>query len=192
MSAYLETLIWTMLFVIFIELLFPESNIKKYLKLILGLVMVYAITSPMLNLFPEVKNGNVFTHSIVSYQEEADGAAETFSETGEPQHKLLSIYEKQTTKQIKQILERNIPEIMVQDIIIKTDEKQVDFCIEKVIVTAKIKPKKDDTDFLFSIGIGNKATSLVLHPELLESRVQETLFNFYRWKPTTIEVHVAS
>lgn len=48
MKTYVGTLIWTMLFVIVIEMIFPQSQLRKYLKLVLGFMVVYAILFPLL------------------------------------------------------------------------------------------------------------------------------------------------
>ena len=50
MKQYLMMIIWTMLFVIVVEMIFPSSDLKKYLKIVLGFVMVYMIASPMIKL----------------------------------------------------------------------------------------------------------------------------------------------
>ena len=47
MKDYMQILIWTMLFIILVEMIFPASEFKKYLKLLLGFIIIYTIFTPI-------------------------------------------------------------------------------------------------------------------------------------------------
>ena len=66
MSSYLQYLIWMMLFVIVIEMIFPNSSYRKYIKLVLGCILVYTLLRPIVSF---VKVGGVtYDDYVKKYQ----------------------------------------------------------------------------------------------------------------------------
>ena len=50
-SAYIKNIAVFTLFVAFAELLMPENNFKKYLSIVMGLLLLTAVLKPMLLIF---------------------------------------------------------------------------------------------------------------------------------------------
>lgn len=93
----------------------PESNFRKYLELVLGLLILSAVMTPIFNLFG--LNQEQFTIDILPYDipyEQTTFSNDTYQTMAREQ--LLYTYEQELTKQIKadlQIQLGNISEIAV-------------------------------------------------------------------------------
>lgn len=114
-SAYIKTIVAFTIFSTLACMFMPESNFRKYLELVLGLLILSAVMTPIFNLFG--LNQEQFTIDILPYDipyEQTTFSNDTYQTMAREQ--LLYTYEQELTKQIKadlQIQLGNISEIAV-------------------------------------------------------------------------------
>ena len=191
MGQYLQMIIWTMLFVVVIEMVFPSSDMKKYLKLILGFVVIYIIVGPIVDflvgrdILPEERVANYIsyyqnqlTQGVVGsdYDEEI-----TSQKTG-----MVAIYKANVEEQAKALIEKNIP-VEVCEIAIETGEDEAAFEIESLTLEVAYLENGENK---FGLGLGSKEESIVLHKENLENQIKKCLNDFYNWDNTNIYITV--
>lgn len=176
MKAYLLVIIWTMLFVIIIEMIFPASDLKKYLKLVLGFIIMYIIAGPIIRVVtstPWVESGSLAGY-VQFYEEQlTEGKYTSYDEERKKQEEeVLVIYEEQMEKQIKNLIETNLP-VEVEGFSSKTTLEGGHFNIDLLEIEVVLK----EEDSLF--GVGSKPESMVLNQSLLEKEIKKYINDFY-------------
>lgn len=59
MGAYIKNIALLMLLAIFAEMIVPNDKIKKYVSVITGLILIFAITGKIMDVIGAVSEGNV-------------------------------------------------------------------------------------------------------------------------------------
>lgn len=193
MREYLQVLIWTMLFVVMVELFFPSSDLKKYLKLVIGFIVVYTIISPIIGIVTEVRQKDTFESYMMYYQEKL-GTSPQYSEFEEEQMRqqesLRDVYEAQLQTQVKQLLEKNLP-IHVISVDAKMSENNMDFSVEEVNLV--VTPKSEQGSGSISvpkIKIGDKNESFTLNDQHVQNEIKKYLKEVYNWDNDNIYITV--
>lgn len=176
MKAYLLVIIWTMLFIIIIEMIFPSSELKKYLKLVLGFIMMYIIASPIIQVVtstPWVEAGSLSGY-VQFYEEQfMEGKYTSYDEERKKQEEgVLAIYKEQMENQIKGLIETNLP-VVVEALSSETKMEEGQFNIDSLEIEIAFK----EEDSLF--GLGEKSQSVVLDHGLLEKEIKKYINDFY-------------
>lgn len=192
MREYLQVLVWTMLFVVIIEMVFPSSDMKKYLKLILGFVVVYIIISPIVGIVTQVNQKDTFESYLMYYQKEL-GSKPQYSKFEEEQMRqqesLRAVYETQIADQVRQILEKKLP-ISVKDVRIRMSDNSMDFSVQEVELTVTLSEEEKGRIAVPKIKIGEKSESITLNDEHLKEEVKKCLKDFYNWDNINIHITV--
>lgn len=187
MKDYLLVIIWTMLFVIIIEMIFPASDLKKYLKLVLGFIMVYIIASPIIKVVtstPLVEAGSLSGYVQFYEQQLSEGQYTSYEEERKKQEEnVLSIYKDQMESQIKTLIETNLP-VEVEAFSSETTLEGSHFSITSLEI--EIAFKEDEALF----GIGDKSKSIVLDQTLLEKEIKNCINDFYNVDNANIYITV--
>ncbi|MGL4345725.1 MAG: stage III sporulation protein AF [Cellulosilyticaceae bacterium] len=192
MREYLQVLIWTMLFVVMVEMVFPSSDLKKYLKLVLGFIVVYTIASPIIGIVSQVNQKDTFGGYLMYYQKML-GTQVAYSEFEEEQKRqqegLRDVYETQITSQVKQILEKKLP-IDVRQVDVEMSQDPMDFSVQEVALTITLKEEEGGSIKVPKVKIGEKTESLALNDEHLKEEVKKCLKDFYNWDNINIHITV--
>ena len=64
MSNYISTIIYISIFCIILELILPHNKLKKYIGVLISLVVILTLVSPLIDFFDEEKIVNVLSKSI--------------------------------------------------------------------------------------------------------------------------------
>lgn len=190
MRSYLQMLIWTMFFVVMVEMIFPNSDIKKYLKFVLSFIVLYVIVAPLIECIIGTKYmpGESLENYVQYYQDYVgDEIAYSSIETErERQEKgLVELYTLQLQEQMIQLLEAQIEKIKIEDI-------EVDILLdnEGVVIDAIDLTVLQEEAQRIDVRIGNKNESTVLHEEQLKKEIETCLNNFYTLDSTNIYITV--
>ena len=135
-SDWVKNLIFLMLFAAFLELLLPTNEMKKFLRMIIGLFIMLAILKPVSNfLANDFVLGDIPTLSVESSKQ----IASVDKKEVEKKRLTYAVYQKELTQQIKKVVE-TIPEITDVQVEVKlaTENKFTDNeFIEKIMIRAK-------------------------------------------------------
>lgn len=180
MSGYLQYLIWMMLFVIVIEMIFPDSSYRKYIKLVLGCILVYTLLKPVVS-FIKVDGADYDTY-VKKYQMllgsqniEEDGYE---TEKERQQETLQEVYKSSMKAYIEQSAE---VEVVWLDL-----EWQEDELVG--IETTVTKPS--NTLKIGEIHIGGKNDTVDGDEENLKNKLKTCLSNFYNVQVQNIHITV--
>ena len=139
LSSWLQGIVVSVIIATIVEMIVPSGNSKKYIKVVLGLYIVFNIITPVIN---EISNNNFELSSIVNIDEytkkmqtyEASSQNINMEETNELTIK--QIYVSKLEKDIKSKLEEK--EYIVEEVKVEVEEDD-----EYKIKSIKIKIEKD-------------------------------------------------
>ncbi|OOO00176.1 MAG: hypothetical protein ATN35_08655 [Epulopiscium sp. Nele67-Bin004] len=177
MQNYMEILIWTMLFVVVVEMIFPSSHLQKYIKLILGFIVIYTILGPIIKggLFEQ----GAYDEYVMYYQNQFNLATDKSIHLEEYEQELIEAFTEQETTKIINAIEGSL-DVNVDDVTV------VAYIEGYVPTTYEIWLElsyKEETGKIFipQIKIGEKSDSIKLDLENLEKEVKNCLSHFYNW-----------
>lgn len=180
MSSYLQYLIWMMLFVIVIEMIFPDSSYRKYIKLVLGCILIYTMLKPVAT-FIKV-DGSDYEDYVKKYQmllTKDSSIGENYEEElNRQQNTLRAVYE----TSMKEYIEQEAT-VRVSWLQISWNEDE----IERIDLTVE-EPSK-----IFKIGeihIGDKSKTVDGSEEELKNKIKTSLSNFYNVQVRNIYITV--
>lgn len=181
MVAYLQTMIWVMLFVIVVEMIFPDSDYRKYLKLVLGCIIIYILFRPIAHLL--LADPNSYDHLVKSYETQLSTSSQ--EETIQKEYKRILSKQKKVLEDayketIKSAIESQVGVQVVsckigfkEDIINQTLE------VDKIEIVVKEKNKDNKKMPLPEVGIANKNDEVITKEEKLKNKIKTCLENFY-------------
>lgn len=187
MKQYLLIIIWTMLFVIVVEMIFPSSELKKYLKLVLGFVMVYIIASPVIKVItstPLLESGSLSSYVQFYEGQLSNGQYTPYEEERKKQEEnVLAIYKEQVESQLTAMIETNLP-VEVEALSSEAKLEGSHFSIDSIEIELAFK----EEEHIF--GVGDKSESFVLDQSLLEKEIKKYINDFYNVDNTNIYIIV--
>lgn len=181
MSEYLQYLIWMMLFVIVIEMIFPDSSYRKYIKLVLGCILVYTMLSPIIK-FVKVDGAN-YKDYVESYQKllgiESGDAMDRYDEqVKEQQSALEAMYQKNMIQTIEDRFDIKVAQLQL---------KMKDNEVQQVLLTVT---RSDAAIQVGEIHIGDKSRSVDGADEALKNKIKTCLNDFYNVQVSNIYITV--
>lgn len=137
-KAFVVTLVCTLIFITAVELIAPDNSFKKYLKFILGLILVAVILTPIINVFTKGEE------QISSLIDKFANTKETSATVVEGEKNKNTIQE----KVFKENLEKNINEMLINNFRGTTFDTKVDATItfngEVKVDIKKVSVSMDD------------------------------------------------
>lgn len=185
MREYIQMLIWTMLFVIVVEMIFPDTDFKKYIKLIIGILIIYIVFSPLLKIKLLAKAD--YKGLVTSYQKKLNTGSDEIYETAfkEQQQKLLVMRQEQSEREIKQVIEKKM-DLTVLEVGVDFSEHEDTWVPEEIslVVAHGNNGGKGNKSIrgnivIPTIKIGEKDESIVLDQNNLENEIKSCLKDFY-------------
>lgn len=158
LSSWVKNLALALILVSILEMILPNNKTKKYVKMIMGLYILFSIISPF------IENSNIFDLNKITldtYSEETQTVISTTDEKVDQtsmDKRLNQIYEEELEKSIFQKIEENGYEI--ESCNVKAHISKNDSGIEKIVLKVKKKIEKDDS--LNSNGEKNSLESKVV------------------------------
>lgn len=192
MLAYLQTMIWVMLFVIVVEMIFPDSDYRKYLKLVLGCIIIYILFRPVASLV--LKNADAYDHLVKTYESQLTDIsydAEIQKEYNRVVAKQKEILTKAYEESIKNTIENQTGVAVIScKVTLKNNVREV-FDIEKIYLVVKDQEKDNKQKLsLPEVGIANKTDEVITREEKLKNKIKTCLENFYLVQDCNIYITV--
>lgn len=176
MKGYLLTIIWTMLFVVIVEMIFPVSELKKYLKLVLSFIVLAVIVNPIMTLMLDQEWVDVVSPKeyINFYQDQFEKGEYTpyEIEKQKQEEQLKEIYKDQVETQVKLLIESKLP-VQVEEL--SSSIVLVGSHIDISEMTIQVTPKEKES----FISIGEKSESFLLNEEHVKNQIKKCINDFY-------------
>ncbi len=187
MTDYMEILIWTMLFVVVIEMIFPSSHLQKYIKLILGFIVIYTILGPIIKggLFEQGK----YDYYVAYYQDQFDLTTDKGVHMEDYEQELLESFTTQEKSKIIKQVEGALDVTVEMIEVFATLEGYVPTTNE-IILAVSYNQEEGGLIIIPKIKIGEKDESIKLEEENLEKEIKNLLSDFYNWDNVNIYILV--
>lgn len=187
MKEYMQILIWTMLFVIIVEMIFPASDFKKYLKIILGFIIVYTIFTPILK--GGFWNQGKYDEYVKYYQEQMGMMQNISVSFEEYEGEMLELYKGQELEKISNQLEKQLNlKVIAGEMSFDTTGYTPE--ITDIYLEVAKAEEKAHTIAIPKIKIGEKDESLALEQDNLKKEIKNCLEDFYNWDNVNININV--
>lgn len=181
MRGYLQMLIWMMLFVIIIEMIFPDSAYRKYIKLILGCILVYTMLQPIISLVQG--DHNSYDDYVKYYERRLSGgeaALLDYNEQLQSQEQVLKSYYEEG---IRSTVEKEF-DVKVQDIKLSYEGNEL------LEITLTVGKNRSGKIHIGTIHIGDKSNTLDGDEENLKNKIKTCLSDFYNVQVCNIHITV--
>lgn len=180
MLTYFQYLIWMMVFVIIIEMIFPDSSYRKYIKLVLSCILIYTMLSPIIG-FIKV-DGQDYEGYVKKYQQLliADQTDEGSYEMAlkKQQDYLRNMYEQSITAYVEGQFEVKVQQVAVS--------WQEDALYEIALTVGE----KTENTRIGTIHIGDKSDSISGDEAVLKNKIKTCLSDFYNVQVCNIHITV--
>ncbi|ONI44825.1 hypothetical protein AN642_02065, partial [Epulopiscium sp. SCG-B10WGA-EpuloA2] len=179
MIEYLKVLVWTMLFIVVIEMILPSSALQKYIKLILRFILIYTIIAPIIGIFfkGDILEITKYDEYISLYNEQFDLMTEQGIRMEDYERELQDSFELREKALIKERIEKELDisvEVMVSSIMENYTPQLTD--IELTVSPKKEEQNADDNLIMVpKIVIGNKSDSMRLYQKNIEKEIKKLL-----------------
>ncbi|GFZ30467.1 stage III sporulation protein AF [Clostridium zeae] len=140
LRSWIISLCTTLIFMTAIELLLPDNSTKKYVKFVLGLILIAVIINPFIRLF--TKNTIDINTFVAKYENIAASNADNSSTTSVTEEKFFSNLEKNCVQLIKTNLSDLNCDVKISG---KLDVKATSFDINHIEVYVKDKKVNSTT-----------------------------------------------
>ena len=156
LSSWAQGIIVAVIIVTLIEMILPNSSSKKYVKVVIGMYILFTIVSPIIKKVGG-KDINLNTINIEKYEQQISKSDNTISRKFEDNNtrSIKDIYVSNLKADISAKLKEKGYEIDTSDIQIKDDEN---YTIEKItlkLVKMEQKQEKNNEIVINTVEIGN-------------------------------------
>ncbi len=205
LREWIITIISTIIFITFVEILVPNSNHKRYIDMVVGFLIVIVILNPLTNIINEEIN---FEEGIIKTSNELELATaknRAINVKSNNTEVTMKLYKDKISKQLKNRIEENtkylVEEVIVQ---IEDDTESVNFgLINSFNITLKESAKnKKNEDFIetkiepvqINISIDKKSNNTVEANSILINNetdlIKDDISDFYNIDRENINVHI--
>ena len=156
LSSWAQGIIVAVIIATLIEMILPNSSSKKYVKVVIGMYILFTIVSPIIKKLGG-KDINLNTINIEKYEQQISKSDNTISRTFEDNNtrSIKDIYVSNLKADISAKLKEKGYEIDTSDIQIKDDEN---YTIEKItlkLIKMEQKQEKNNEIVINTVEIGN-------------------------------------
>lgn len=156
LSSWAQGIIVAVIIATLIEMILPNSSSKKYVKVVIGMYILFTIVSPIIKKLGG-KDINLNTINIEKYEQQISKSDNTISRKFEDNNSrsIKDIYVSNLKADISAKLKEKGYEIDTSDIQIKDDEN---YTIEKItlkLIKMKQKQEKNNEIVINTVEIGN-------------------------------------
>ncbi|HJV44444.1 MAG TPA: stage III sporulation protein AF [Bacillota bacterium] len=132
LSQWLEKIILLVLFATFLEMMLPNSSMQRYVKLVMGLMILLAILTPFMQLFKKDFSEEKLALRVMNYNSDSTNSS-SLQQIKEHGERLLQQNEQDTKrfvqKQMESLIKAKVEEhfgVLVQSVKISIDRKEMD------------------------------------------------------------------
>ena len=156
LSSWAQGIIVAVIIATLIEMILPNSSSKKYVKVVIGMYILFTIVSPIIKKLGG-KDINLNTINIEKYEQQISKSDNTISRKFEDNNtrSIKDIYVSNLKADISAKLKEKGYEIDISDIQIKDDEN---YTIEKItlkLIKTEQKQEKNNEIVINTVEIGN-------------------------------------
>lgn len=198
LAQYTRNIAMIIIFTTFVNLIMPNGDFEKYIKMVLGLIVIITILSPINTLL--FKNKPDYTDILKRYQLDIE---QTTMQSGSgmfleaQKDMILESYREKLIPQIVDMIEKNSP-VKVKEITIDCNEDITSNEFGKIIginmLIEKAAPERDKkTINIPKIKIGSKVIekeSTVGNEGQIEKNIKTCLIDFYNLSNVNINITV--
>lgn len=137
-NSWVQSIVVAVIVVAIIEMILPNGSSKKYIRVVLGIYVLFHIITPIMN---KISNGTITMDFNIDQYEQEIASHETFSQKLETsnQSNIRDMYQKQLKKDVTAKLEEKGYQINSLQIVIKKDDT---YAIEKITMSLLKEKKK--------------------------------------------------
>lgn len=138
-KEYVVTLATMIILISAIELIAPDNSMKKYLKFVLGLILIAVMISPIIGIFSS--DENVIVSNIVEYFEvDKEDSSIEVSNNKEYGNSTLEVFKENLEKNCNKLLKEEFKnQDFESNIKCNIDTKNIEYSIEKIQVGVREK-----------------------------------------------------
>ncbi|MCR1897992.1 stage III sporulation protein AF [Irregularibacter muris] len=201
LSSWVQNIIYIVIFVVFLELLFPDNFMQKYVRMVSGLLIIVVILTPITKLFS--KNFNVENAISQNYVDMAQIEIKSQQEALQSHQEdlAINIYKDKITQQIKQQLSKKLEGLSIKvelEIFEDIEEDNYGGIKEVTLYLARSKEQKKDIKTIEKIEIGkntdesqgqdSKKQDLIDKEK--EKEIKEYFLDFYNVPIENISINI--
>jgi stage III sporulation protein AF len=191
-TAWVKNIILVVLFASFMELLLPNSSMKRFIHVIMGIFIMLAILNPVLQFIQEQRTNDHITVMGVpnSKVPEIDNMTQAINTTVLKREELLgTVYKQEIVRQIIAVVKsiEGIDEAVARVSLDNETNKNTSAKITKIIIYIKPDNPNKNNIKIDSIAIKEKTNQQEL-PETLIKKVRQTISELYQLSPKVIEI----
>jgi stage III sporulation protein AF len=200
LKGWIINIVVTMIFVTFIEIMVPEGSMRKYINLVVGLLVMIVIINPFLNLLASDfdMGSKILEMSRAIDLKDTKLQAENL-ETGQREN-IVRVYKNRLEEQIaRQVMETNLTASVRAEVFIDEDYESEGFgnieSIRVIVLNAEQNEKKsgkvevDKVEIKINTKSHENAVSIVSqHKGTIEQDISDYLAGIYGISPDNIDV----
>jgi stage III sporulation protein AF len=200
LKGWIINIVVTMIFVTFIEIMVPEGSMRKYINLVVGLLVMIVIINPFLNLLASDfdMGSKILEMSRAIDLKDTKLQAENL-ETGQREN-IVRVYKNRLEEQIaRQVMETNLTASVRAEVFIDEDYESEGFgnieSIRVIVLNAEQNEKKsgkvevDKVEIKINTKSDENAVSIVSqHKGRIEQDISDYLAGIYGISPDSIDV----
>ena len=200
MREWIINIVIMIVFVAFLEIILPSSNMKRYIQMIIGLLIIIVLINPFIKLITKDINieREVFANIGNSFSYDQNGSTEYIRQQNK---QIINIYKQKLEKEIsKMILEEGDYDILSLEIDIIENDTQDNYGSISRIEAAIMTSEKDDSQKKYEIKI-DKIQDVVVNTEDNDSsrkiqisencrEIQEKISEYYNISEDKVLVHL--
>ncbi|HOV79832.1 MAG TPA: stage III sporulation protein AF [Bacillota bacterium] len=193
----IQNLIYIIILAVFLEMLLPVGEMKKYVKMVMGLLIIVAVLQAAAELFPRGIPGDLPLFAEAGDKKRISGIIEEGERLSSVQmEEALDEYRKAISGQISGLVRLNGEvDIAGVDVIVESNQEEAGFGrIKEVVLTVTEKKDVKDNDGIKPVNVGAGSQSSGNEPEgraiLRDSaeRIAGMVANFYNLSPEQVKV----
>ena len=157
-----EGIIIAIIISVIIELLVPEGNNKKYVKVVIGIYIIFVIINPLLNLM-NYKNDFEYFKNLKKFEENSEEVSSNFNSD------MKDVYIIGIEQTIKKEVEK-------MGYIVKTEEVTVDNKYENIeLIEISVEKKELNEIAINTVSIGNNESVKIYYEDIANFLIENYL-----------------
>ena len=180
-SLWIKNIIFVVLFASFLELLLPNNSMQRFVRVIMGMLIMLAILNPVLALLSK----DWRNEEVPALTRAGDSiTARTHHMTAERDQVVQTVFKKDMSRQIRSTVTALEG---VGDAAVEVEAKTEKMNLAEVHITVYIQPGASSKVAKVAIGSAQQEASRNLSPEL-KQKIQRTLMELYGFKEGQLEI----
>jgi len=200
LRSWATNVVTVAIFVTFLEILLPSNSMKRYIRMIIGLLIIYVIINPFINLIN--KDINIEREVFANIDKMNSIKYETMGDIQDLQNKqVVEIYKGKITREVKGLVESNTEYTVLRTTIdIIEDNNDENFGLIRrleVYITKDGQQSDKGPDKIEVPNVKEVNITIKNEPQVDEtvtskdnSKIQDIICNYYKIQKENVHVHL--